>query len=78
MKYYVLKILTNKETKETKKSVYEYDDEKSARASVYSSYGSALTDTTVCQILCMLLDAYGSPLATLTWTDPESKTEQTV
>lgn len=78
MKYYMLKILTNKETKETKKSVYEYEDEKTARANLYSGYASALNDSTVCQVLCMLVDEYGSQLATLTWVDPEPVTEPEV
>lgn len=78
MKYYFIKILTEKETKATKKSVYEYEDEKTARANLYSGYASALNDSTICQVLCMLIDEYGSVLETLTWIDPsEPVTEPT-
>ena len=78
MKYYFIKILTEKETNTKKKSIYEYDNEKEARAGIYSGYASALNDTSICQVLCMLIDEYGSVLETLTWIDPsEPVTEPT-
>ena len=78
MKYYFIKILTEKETNTKKKSIYEYDNEKAARAGIYSGYALALNDSTICQVLCMLIDEYGSVLETLTWIDPsEPVTEPT-
>ena len=78
MKYYFIKILTEKETNTKKKSIYEYDNEKVARAGIYSGYASALNDASICQVLCMLFDEYGSVLETLTWIDPsEPVTEPT-
>lgn len=70
MKYYFIKILTDKETNTKKKSIYEFDKEKAARAGIYSGYSAALNDASICQVLCMLIDEYGSVLETLTWIDP--------
>lgn len=75
MKYYVIKILTNKETKDTKKSIYEYSAEKEAKASVHSAYASALNDQTIDHVLCMLIDGFGSVLETLAWYDLELDVE---
>lgn len=78
MKYYFIKVLTEKETNTKKKSIYEFDKEKAARAGIYSGYSAALNDSTIYQVLCMLIDEYGSVLETLTWIDPsEPVTEPT-
>lgn len=70
MKYYFIKILTDKETNAKNKSIYEYDEEKKARAGIYSGYSAALNDASIYQVLCMLIDEYGTVLETLTWIDP--------
>ena len=74
MKYYFITILTLKDSGEKKKSIYEYDKEKAARAGIYSGYSEALNNKTVCQVLCMLIDEYGSVIETLTWIDPSDPT----
>ena len=78
MKYYFIKILTDKETNAKNKSIYEYDEEKKARAGIYSGYSAALNDASICQVLCMLIDEYGSPLTTLTWKDAETVIPQSI
>lgn len=72
MKYFVLKLLTNKETKETKKSVYEFKTEKEARINLHAGYSAALNDSSLEQVLCMMIDNYGSQLATLNWIERDT------